>query len=159
MPTCILRGLRGPAWDKTHSRLALLAKFLCVAFVSVFRGNSCRKTKIAVLCGKTLDANFIQARVWKLWCCFLWPAWHKKQSQKQQHEHHHHHHHHHHPHHHQHHRRRHHHHHHHHHRQLYLNADTVEVSRIQGLGFLEAERNAEYVNLCHLLGLTTSPQP
>ena len=39
-----------PVRDKTHFVYAELAKLLCVAFASVFRGNPCRKTKFA-LCG------------------------------------------------------------------------------------------------------------
>ena len=47
-----------PAWDKAQSRVALFVKFVCVASVSVFRGNPCRERKNAFLCGKTPDAKF-----------------------------------------------------------------------------------------------------
>ena len=45
-----------PAWDKTQSRLALFRKCVCVASVSVCRGNPFRETKHAFLCGKTPKA-------------------------------------------------------------------------------------------------------
>ena len=77
------------------------------------------------------------------------------QHDDDQHDHHHHHHHHPHYHHHLHHHQ----HHHHHHRHLYFNSETQEVLRIHGLGFLEADRNAEYWDLCDLLGLSYSPKP
>ena len=39
---------------------------------------------------------------------------------------------------------------HHHLRHLYLNAERQEVLRIHGLGFLEADGNVEYLDLCDL---------
>ena len=50
-------------WSAWHSRLALFTKFLRVGLASVLRENPCRKTTFALLCGKTPDANFRQARV------------------------------------------------------------------------------------------------
>ena len=113
-----------PAWDKTQSRLALFANLFCV--VSVLRKfeTSARLEFVVLSCGLrgTRTKNHAQ--------------------QKQQHHRHHHHYHdqHHHQHHchHQHHRN--HHHHRHHHRELYRSVDRIEVLRIEGLGFLEADR-------------------
>ena len=81
MPTCISRGLRGTKLsDKAQSRLALFVKFVCVASVSVFRGNPCRERKNAFLGGKTPDANFRETHAGSAHMHFSWPAWDKTQS-------------------------------------------------------------------------------
>ena len=54
--------------------------FVCVASVSVFRGNPCRETKHAFLCGKTLDANFREAHAGSADMHFTWRAWDKTHS-------------------------------------------------------------------------------
>ena len=69
-----------PAWDKAQSRVALFVKFVCIASVSVFRGNPCRERKNAFLCGKTPDANFREAHAGSAHMHFTWPAWDKAQS-------------------------------------------------------------------------------
>ena len=77
VPRCILRGLRG---QTPLSVGYMFVKFVCVASVSVFRGNPCRETKNAVLCGKTPDANLREAHAGSADMHFTWPAWDKTHS-------------------------------------------------------------------------------
>ena len=45
---------------------------------TVFIGNLFRKTKFAILCEKTPDANFRKACSWFVFCRFAWPVWDKR---------------------------------------------------------------------------------
>ena len=69
-----------PAWDKAQSRLSILVKFVCVASVSVFRGNPCRERKNAFFVWENADAKFREAHAGSAHMHFTWPAWDKTQS-------------------------------------------------------------------------------
>ena len=58
----------------------MFVKFVCVASVSVFRGNPCRETENALLCGETVDANFKEAQAGSADIDFTWPAGDKTHS-------------------------------------------------------------------------------